>query len=51
MHAKHTILGNERTLLETCFVSVLTFLGSKTLKRANNTLYGETEQYFQKHLF
>ncbi len=51
MHAKHPIWGNERTLRETCFVSALTFLGSRTLKRANSILYGETEQYYQKRLF
>ncbi len=51
MHAKHPIWRKERTLRETCFVSVLTFLGSKTLKRTNSTLYRETEQYYQKHLF
>ncbi len=36
---------NEKTL------SVLRYLHTKPLKRLQNTLYGETQQLYQKHAF
>ncbi len=35
MHGKYPIFGNKKTLLE----KQLTFLGTKTLRRMNDTLY------------
>ncbi len=43
MHAKYTIYGYESALRETCSMSVFKLLGTKTLKRMNSTLYGETK--------
>ncbi len=34
-----------------CFFFFFSFLRTKTLKRMENTLYGETEQHDQKHVF
>ncbi len=42
MYAKYLILRNEKTLQEKCIISVLSFLGTKTLKDINSiTLYGK----------
>ncbi len=38
MHAKYPIWGNERTLPETCIISV-----TKTLKLMNSVLYGKPQ--------
>ncbi len=51
IHAKYTIWENENKLREKCIMSVLSFLGTKTLKRMNSILYGETEQDYQKRVF
>ncbi len=47
-------LGNERTLRETCIISVLSVLSSlstKNLKPKNNTLFRETKKYIYFFLF
>ncbi len=55
VHAKHPIWEKKRTLPKTCLISVFfflfSFLRTKTLKRMENTLYGESEQHDQKHVF
>ncbi len=42
MNAKYLIWGNENTLRDTCIISFWRFLVTKTIKRMNSTLFGET---------
>ncbi len=49
-HGKHSIWENKtlsKAWLRVFFELILT----KTLKRVQNTLHGETEQHYQKHEF
>ncbi len=56
MHAKYAIWGNEKSLTDTVILNVFfsfffRILGINMGKRANCTLYGETEQHYQILLF
>ncbi len=42
-HGKHPIWEYKRTIPKTCLFGLFSFLCTKTLKRMQNTLYGEIE--------
>ncbi len=52
MHPKPPVLGNETTLPETCLLSFLGVLGTKTRKKSMEvTLYANTKQNYEKRIF
>ncbi len=50
-HEKHSIWENKTTLSNAWLRVFFELLLTKTLKRVQNTLHGETEQHYQKQEF
>ncbi len=44
MDAKHFILGNKKTLRETCIMNILQFHNNHEAKNAKTSVYGEVSK-------